>query len=195
MTSGTDQPWHKTACIICALNCGLECRPRAVASRRSAATTPTGLQGYVCEKSQRIDYYQNGADRLSSPMRRRPDAPTRRSTGTRRSPRCAEVQGDQGAPRRREHPVLRRANQGSHLGGTYADSTQKALGIKYRSNALAQEKTGEFWVGGKMLGAGAHRRLRALRGRGVRGKNPWHSHGFAAPAWCCARSRRTRTAA
>jgi anaerobic selenocysteine-containing dehydrogenase len=30
-------------------------------------------KGYVCEKSQRMDYYQNGADRLTSPMRRRPD--------------------------------------------------------------------------------------------------------------------------
>jgi hypothetical protein len=27
---------------------------------------------------------------------------------------------------------------------------------RYRSNALAQEKTGEFWVNGKMIGAGTH---------------------------------------
>ena len=43
------------------------------------------------------------------------------------------------------------ANQGSHLGGTYGDSTQKALGVQYRSNALAQEKTGEAWVNGRMV--------------------------------------------
>ena len=30
-------------------------------------------QGYACEKAQRIDYYQNGRDRLTAPMRRRPD--------------------------------------------------------------------------------------------------------------------------
>ena len=32
-------------------------------------------QGYVCEKSQRMDFYQNGADRITSPKRqhRRPD--------------------------------------------------------------------------------------------------------------------------
>jgi hypothetical protein len=71
------------------------------------------------------------------------------------------------------------ANQGSHLGGTYADSTQKALGIKFRSNALAQEKTGEFWVGGKMLTAGAHGDFEHCEVAVFVGKNPWHSHGFA----------------
>ena len=74
MTSGTDQPWHKTACIICALNCGLEVQTagRRITKIRGDDAHPVS-RGYVCEKSQRIDYYQNGADRLSSPMRRRPD--------------------------------------------------------------------------------------------------------------------------
>src|SRR5438046_2168809 len=43
--------------------------------------------------------------------------------------------------------------QGNHLGGAYAGATQAALGVKYRSNALAQEKTGEAWVNGKVVGA------------------------------------------
>ena len=42
--------------------------------------------------------------------------------------------------------------QGNHLGGAYATATRAALGITFRSNALAQEKTGEFWVNGQMLG-------------------------------------------
>ncbi|MCU0940261.1 MAG: molybdopterin-dependent oxidoreductase, partial [Burkholderiaceae bacterium] len=71
------------------------------------------------------------------------------------------------------------ANQGSHLGGTYGDSTQKALGVQYRSNALAQEKTGEFWVAGKMLTTGAHGDFEHCEVAVFVGKNPWHSHGFA----------------
>ena len=46
--------------------------------------------------------------------------------------------------------------QGNHLGGAYVEAWLKSLGVKYRSNALAQEKTGEFWVAGKMFGAGTH---------------------------------------
>ena len=36
--------------------------------------------------------------------------------------------------------------------------------MKYRSNALAQEKTGEFWVQGKMFGTGVHGDFGVLRG-------------------------------
>ena len=42
--------------------------------------------------------------------------------------------------------------QGNHLGGAYSGATLRAFGARYRSNALAQEKTGEFWVNGRMLG-------------------------------------------
>ena len=42
--------------------------------------------------------------------------------------------------------------QGNHLGGGYGSATRAALGIKYTSNALAQEKTGEFWVDGQLFG-------------------------------------------
>ena len=66
--------WKKTACIICALNCGLEVQTdgRCIVRIRGDKAHPVS-KGYVCEKSQRMDYYQNGADRLESPMRRRPD--------------------------------------------------------------------------------------------------------------------------
>ena len=43
--------------------------------------------------------------------------------------------------------------QGNHLGALYSNGLMKALGIKYMTNALAQEKTGEFWVQGKCLAA------------------------------------------
>ncbi len=181
MTSGTDQPWHKTACIICALNCGLEVQTdgRRITKIRGDDAHPVS-KGYVCEKSQRIDYYQNGADRLTSPMRRRPDGSYEAIDW---DTAIAEIAQKFRAIKERHggESILYYggANQGSHLGGTYADSTQKALGIKYRSNALAQEKTGEFWVGGKMLGAGAHGDFEHCEVAVFVGKNPWHSHGFA----------------
>jgi anaerobic selenocysteine-containing dehydrogenase len=181
MASGAERPWQKTACIICALNCGLEVQTegRRITKIRGDDTHPVS-KGYVCEKSQRLDYYQNGADRLTSPMRRRPDGsyePIDWDTAIREIARKFTAIKD----RHGGESILYYggANQGGHLGGTYADSTQKALGIRFRSNALAQEKTGEFWVGGKMLGTGAHGDFERCEVAVFVGKNPWHSHGFA----------------
>ena len=43
-------------------------------SSASGATRPTRPpQGYTCEKALRLDHYQNGRHRLTSPLRRRPD--------------------------------------------------------------------------------------------------------------------------
>ena len=181
LVSDAVQPWHKTACIICALNCGVEVQTdgRRITKIRGDDAHPVS-KGYVCEKSQRLDYYQNGADRLTSPMRRRADGSYEAvdwETALR------EIAAKLTAIRERHggESILYYggANQGSHLGGTYADATQKALGIQYRSNALAQEKTGEFWVGGKMLGTGAHGDFEHCEVAVFVGKNPWHSHGFA----------------
>ncbi len=74
MNDGERGEWQKTACIICALNCGLEVQTggeggRRITRIRGDKAHPVS-QGYVCEKSQRMDYYQNGADRLTSPMRK-----------------------------------------------------------------------------------------------------------------------------
>jgi anaerobic selenocysteine-containing dehydrogenase len=181
MTAGTDAPWHKTACIICALNCGLEVQTdgRRITKIRGDDAHPVS-KGYVCEKSQRLDFYQNGADRITSPMRRRPDGSYEAIDW---ATAIAEIAQKFKAIRDRHggESILYYggANQGSHLGGTYADSTQKALGVKFRSNALAQEKTGEFWVGGKMLTTGTHGDFEHCEVAVFVGKNPWHSHGFA----------------
>ena len=44
--------------------------------------------------------------------------------------------------------------QGNHLCGSYGTSTRRALGRCSASNALAQEKTGEFWVDHQLFGTG-----------------------------------------
>ena len=183
--SESDLPeWRKTACIICALNCGLEVQTGGAGGRhivriRGDKAHPVS-QGYVCEKSQRMDFYQNGADRLTSPMRRRPDG---RYEAIDWDTAIGEIARKLAAIRDRHggETILYYGggNQGAHLGGTYADSTQKALGVKYRSNALAQEKTGEFWVAGKMLTTGTHGGFEHCEVAVFVGKNPWHSHGFA----------------
>lgn len=179
-TSDTDE-WKKTACIICSLNCGLDIKTGAgrITKIRGDKSHPIS-QGYMCEKSQRMDYYQNGADRIDSPKRRRPDGSYENISW---DTAIAEITEKLAAIKAKHggESILYYGggSQGNHLGGTYADSTIKALGIQYRSNALAQEKTGEAWVQGKMMGVGVHGDFEHCEVAVFLGKNPWQSHGFA----------------
>jgi anaerobic selenocysteine-containing dehydrogenase len=181
MTQSNNQEWKKTACIICALNCGLEVQTegRKIIRIRADAAHPVS-QGYLCEKAQRMDYYQNGADRIDSPLRRTEGGQYERISWDMAIREIAEkltaIQKTHGGD-----TILYYGggSQGNHLGATYADNTIKALGIKYRSNALAQEKTGEAWVQGRMMGAGVHCDFEHAQVAVFLGKNPWQSHGFA----------------
>lgn len=173
--------WKKTACIICSLNCGLIVQTEGgrIVKARGDKDHPTS-QGYVCEKSQRMDFYQNGADRIDSPKRRRPDGSYEDidwTTAVREiAEKLAAVKAKHGGA---SILYYGGGSQGNHLGGTYADSTIKALGVVYRSNALAQEKTGEAWVQGKMMGTGVHGDFEHAEVSVFLGKNPFQSHGFA----------------
>jgi anaerobic selenocysteine-containing dehydrogenase len=176
--------WKKTACILCAINCGLEVQTggddgRQILKIRGDDDHPLS-KGYVCEKSQRMNYYQQGADRLTSPMRRRADGTYEAvdwDTAIREvAQNLKAIKQKYGGE---SFLYYGGGAQGNHLGGGYGDATLKALGVKYRSNALAQEKTGEFWVQGKMFGTGAHGDFHHCEVAIFLGKNPWQSHGFA----------------
>ena len=171
----------KTACILCSINCGLTVK---TAGRHISKILPDndhpGSKGYLCEKAQRLDFYQNGADRLTSPMRRRPDGSYEAISW---EVAIREVADKFKAIRARhgDESVIYYGGggQGNHLGGMYADAFLKTLGKPWRSNALAQEKTGEFWVQGKMFTCGAHPDFEHCEVALFIGKNPWQSHGFA----------------
>jgi len=64
----------------------------------------------------------------------------------------------------------------------------------FSSNALAQEKTGEFWVDHQLFGTGLSGSYQQAEVAVFVGKNPWQSHGFSARVRFCATSRPTRTA-
>lgn len=176
--------WKKTACILCSINCGLEVQTggedgRQILKIRGDDDHPLS-KGYVCEKSQRLNYYQQGADRLTSPMRRKADGTYEAvdwDTAIREvAQNLRAIKQKYGGE---SFLYYGGGGQGNHLGGGYGDATLKALGVKYRSNALAQEKTGEFWVQGKMFGTGAHGDFHHCEVAVFLGKNPWQSHGFA----------------
>jgi anaerobic selenocysteine-containing dehydrogenase len=175
-----DQSWQKTACILCSVNCGIEVQTsdRRITLIRGDREHPAS-QGYLCEKPQRLDFYQNGKDRLTQPLRRRADGgfePVSWETAI--SEIAAKFDDIQQRHGGEAIFYYGGGGQANHLGGTYADSTRRALGVKFKSNALAQEKTGEFWVSGRMFGAGTHGDYEHCELAMFVGKNPWQSHGL-----------------
>ncbi len=177
----TQDAWQATACILCTCNCGLKVQLNAegtdIARIKGDENHPAS-QGYVCNKASRISYYQHGADRLSSPKRRRADGtyedidwPTAIAEI---SERLRSVRDTHGGERIFYYGG---GGQGNHLPGAYARSTLAALGVRWRSNALAQEKTGEFWVAQRMFGGWPHGDFEHAEVAVFLGKNPWQSHG------------------
>ncbi len=185
MPAMREQPdaWHKTACILCSQNCGIEVEldGRKLARVRGDRAHPTS-QGYACEKAQRLDYYQNPRGRLTSPLRRRPDGSFEEidwDTAIREiAARLGAIRDTHGGETIFYYGG---GGQGNHLGGGYSRATRAALGSTYSSNALAQEKTGEFWVDGQLYGKPRCHTAGDFEHAEVAmfiGKNPWQSHGL-----------------
>ena len=181
--TSTQEQWHATACVLCSINCGLEVRiDGPTITRVRGDKAHPGSQGYTCEKGLRIDHYQNGPHRLTSPLRRRPDGSFEEidwdTAIAEVAARFNDVIDEHGGDKILFYGG---GGQGNHLGGGYGGSTRAALGITYTSNALAQEKTGEFWVDGQLFGrsrchtTGDYERAEVAV---FWGKNPWQSHGF-----------------
>lgn len=181
--------WKPSACILCESNCGIEVQTggadgRQIVRLRGDKAHPAS-RGYLCQKASGLNYYQNGADRLTSPLRRRPDGNFEAidwDTAIREvAARLAAVRDTHGGDKIFYYGG---GGQGNHLPGAYAGATRRVLGSSYRSSALAQEKTGEFYVNGQMFGSHVRGDFEHCDVAVFLGKNPWHSHGLPrARAW------------
>ena len=176
--------WHQTACILCSVNCGIEVRldGRRIERVRGDKSHPTS-QGYTCEKALRLDHYQNGHHRLTSPLRRRADGTFERIDW---DTAIAEIADRLGSIRDTHGGAsifyYGGGGQANHLGGGYGRATRSALGVVYSSNALAQEKTGEFWVDGQLFGRPRCHTTGDYEHAEVAmfvGKNPWSGAAIA----------------
>ncbi len=172
--------WQPTACILCECNCGIvvQTEDRTLARIRGDKNHP-GTRGYTCNKALRLDHYQNNRTRLTSPMRRRPD-------GT-----YEEIDWDTAIAEIAEGlAAIRDAHggdkifyyggggQGNHLGGAYSGAFLKVIGSRYRSSALAQEKTGEAWVDAHLYAGHTRGEFEHAEVSVFVGKNPWMSQSF-----------------
>ena len=180
----TAPEWKPNACILCECNCGLEIQlggddGRHLVKLRGDKRHPSS-QGYACEKAHRLDHYQNARDRITKPLRRRADGTFEEidwDTAIREvAARFAAVRDAHGGDTIFYYGG---GGQGNHLPGAYATATRRALGSRHRSSALAQEKTGEFWIADRMMGSATRADFEHCDVALFIGKNPWHSHSIA----------------
>ena len=149
--SVSEAAWSKTACILCECNCGIEVQLDGPArSPRSAATRRTRRsQGYTCNKALRLDHYQNG--RAPADRRRCAAAPTARfeeidwDTAITRGRRAASRRSATRTAASRSSTTAAAGRATTSAAPTAARSCGRSAS-RYRSSALAQEKTGECWV-------------------------------------------------
>ena len=172
--------WKPTACILCECNCGLEVEVADghLVKLRGDKRHPSS-QGYACEKPHRLDHYQNNTDRLTSPLRRRADGTFEAidwDTAIREvAAEFAAIRDTHGGD---SIFYYGGGGQGNHLPGAYSRATRRAIGSRYQSSALAQEKTGEFWVSHRMIGSATRADFEHCDVALFLGKNPWHSHSI-----------------
>jgi anaerobic selenocysteine-containing dehydrogenase len=183
MSDPAAETWHPTACILCSRNCGIEVQTAGgrITRTRGDAKHPISA-GYLCQKAARLDYYQNASERLDMPLRRRADGtfePVSWDVAVREiAERLLAIRREHGG---RVFAFYGAGGQGNHLGGAYGRGLLAAMGSPFYYSALAQEKTGDFWVNGRLFGHQACHVSEDVEHADLVlfiGTNPWQSHGI-----------------
>ncbi|MBX3269693.1 MAG: molybdopterin-dependent oxidoreductase [Sandaracinaceae bacterium] len=178
----SETTWKATACILCSENCGLEVRTEGRRITAVRGDDAHHSEGYLCQKAARLDHYQSHAERLDTPLRRRPDGGFERIGWDQAlreiAARLRAIRAEHGG-----HAIAYYGGggQGNHLGGVYGSALRAHLGTPYVYSALAQEKTGDFWVNGELFGKQTCHVTPDVEHADFvifLGTNPWQSHGF-----------------
>lgn len=176
---------ESTACILCSRNCGLqvELEGRSFTRVRGDEAHPNS-KGYLCQKAARLEHYQNHADRLRHPLKRMADGRFARIGWDQA---LAEIAARLVAIRERHggkaFALVGGAGQGNHLGSAYSRQLLPAMRSRYAYNSLGQEKTGDFWVNGRLFGHQTCHTTEDVEHADYVlfiGCNPFQSHGIPA---------------
>lgn len=141
------EKWHKTGCVLCAQNCGLEVK---VENNRIVKVRPDRQnprsKGYVCRKGINIAHHQHHAQRLTHPLKRVGEGFEQISWDQaidEIAARLKEIVGEHGP---RSFAYMGGGGQGCHFEAAFGVPLMRGLGSRYHYNALAQELTGLFWA-------------------------------------------------
>jgi anaerobic selenocysteine-containing dehydrogenase len=146
---------EKTACILCSRNCGLEVEINNgnFVKIRGDEQHPIS-KGYICQKAARLEYYQNHDDRLGYPLKRQADGSfTPISWDIALQEIAEKLNYIKKSYTGNAFAFVGGGGQGNHWGGVYSKQLLAAMGSRFIYTALAQEKTGDFWVNGRLFGS------------------------------------------
>ncbi|MGD2269039.1 MAG: molybdopterin-dependent oxidoreductase [Desulfobacterales bacterium] len=145
--------WHKTGCVMCAQNCGLEV---LVEDNRMVKVRPdkdnARSEGYVCRKGLSVAYHQHHKQRLTHPLKRMGDSFKKISWGQAIDEIADKLKSilDKHGPKSLAY--MGGGGQGCHFEAAFGVRLLRGLGSHYHYNALGQELTGSYWVWGRALG-------------------------------------------
>jgi len=174
---------EKTACILCSRNCGLtvEIEDGRFKRIRGDDDHPVS-KGYICQKAARLEHYQHHDDRLRHPLKRQPDGSFARVSWDEAlddiAARLLKIREAHGGD---AFAFVGGGGQGNHVGGAYSRQILAAMKSRYAYNALGQEKTGDFWVNGRLFGSQTCHTTEDVEHADYVlfiGCNPFQSHGI-----------------
>jgi len=179
----TPMKTETTACILCSRNCGLsvEIHDGTFTKIRGDTDHPVS-RGYICQKAARLAYYQHNGDRLQQPLRREPDGgfvPVSWDEALEGiAQRLVAIRRQYGGE---AFATAGGGGQGNHLGGAYLGQLRSAMKSHNSYNSLGQEKTGDFWLNGRLFGSQACHTTEDVEHADYvifLGCNPFQSHGI-----------------
>lgn len=145
--------WHKTSCVLCAQNCGLEVQ---VQENRLVRVRPDQdnprSQGYVCRKGLNIAFHQHHAQRLNHPLKRVGGNFERISWEQALAEIAEKLRAIISAHGPQSLAYMGGGGQGCHFEAAFGVRLLRGLGSHYHYSALAQELTGNFWAWGRAVG-------------------------------------------
>ncbi|MFH1135994.1 MAG: molybdopterin-dependent oxidoreductase [Pseudomonadota bacterium] len=145
--------WHKTGCVLCAQNCGLEVLVednRVVRSRPDKDNVRS--QGYACRKGLNVAWHQHHAQRLTHPLKKTSRGFEQISWDQAISEITDKLKGVIAAHGPRALAYMGGGGQGCHFEAAFGVRLLRGLGSQYHYSALAQELTGKFWGHGRVYG-------------------------------------------
>ncbi len=145
--------WHKTGCVLCAQNCGLEVEveDNKIVNVKGDKDNPRS-QGYVCRKGMNIAFHQHHEDRLKYPLKRTEKGFERISWEQAIEEIAAKLKDivEKNGPK--SYAYMGGGGQGCHFEAASGMTLLKSIGSKYYYNALGAELTGIFWAYGRATG-------------------------------------------
>ena len=172
-----------TACILCSQNCGItiDVDDQGVFSGIKGDPKHPVSEGYLCQKATRLNFYQN-QERLTSPLKRKEDGSFEEISWDQAIAEIAQKLVDiRDTHSGKSIAYVGGGGQGNHLVGAYGGAFRAACQTPYIYSALAQEKTGNFWVNGHLFGRQNLNYCEAVDEADyvmIIGANPVQSHGI-----------------